>query len=333
MRIHVCGVAIAVACALISTADCGNSKSGGSAIPASSSTGEPRTPQVNQPSSPESNGQWKTNATTDEMTGQSNLQADMIADADSNGRHGNFQVTATCTANMLAFTITYKSAFDRDLGFRQTQGASMVTMYNGAGTMDTPKPQVNLRVRIDEGNVIGLVSTSNYRNQATVVFTQRDLRDTLSSESSRGAQSPTSGQDIQGLLGRLQEMATAFGAAGATADAYHAKIIRVQLPLDNGDAPILVIRPQDSSFRAFASKCAAVDPSAFENAVNAADGFIFGSETVLPSRLFRVSRSVRNGIPRLSPAGSANDWFWRRKISKGCCLHLPGRPDMLADRP
>jgi len=79
----------------------------------------------------------------------------------------------------------------------------------------------------------------------------------------------------------------ALGAAGTTDDAYHAKIIRVELPLANGDAPILLIRPQDPSFRAYASRCAAVDPSAFVSDSRAADGFVFGSEKVLPGRLFQ----------------------------------------------
>jgi len=217
------------------------------------------------------------------MTGQSRLQAAMIASADSNGRHGNFEVTATCTARILAFTITYRSAFDQNLGFQQTQGASMVILYDGIGTMDTPKPHVNLRVRIDEGNVQGLVSASDYRNQAGVLFTRHALSQVLSG----GARSPVSGQDAKDVLGDLQEIGMALGAAGTTDDAYHARIIRVELPLANGDAPILVIRPQDPSFRAYASRCAAVDPSAFVSDIRGADGFVFGSETVMPSRLFK----------------------------------------------
>jgi hypothetical protein len=238
--------------------------------------GQTRTPQSGD-------GQWSIRTATDQMTGQSRLQAAMIANADSNGRHGHFEVTATCTARILAFTIAYHSAFDHNLGFQQTQGASMVTLYNGIGTMDTPKPHVNLRARIDEGNVQGLVSVSDYRNQAGVLFT----RYTLSQVLSGGARSTASGQDAKDVLGDLQEIGMALGAAGTTDDAYHAKIIRVELPLANGDAPVLVIRPQDPSFRAYASRCAAVDPSAFVNDIKGADGFVYGSKAVLPSRLFQ----------------------------------------------
>jgi hypothetical protein len=206
-----------------------------------------------------------------------------VANADSNGRHGNFEVTATCTEKILAFTITYLSAFDKNLGFQQTQGASTVNLdpaltVGSTGTVNTPKPQVNLRARIDDGSVQSLVSVSDYRNQATVLFTQQTSGDALS----RAFQG-----DFQNMVNSLQGMAIALGAAGTTAEAYHANIIRVELPLANGDAPILVIRPQDPSFRAFASKCAAVDPSAFVNEIKGADGFVYVSKTVFPSRLFK----------------------------------------------
>jgi len=246
------------------------------------------TPHVGQTSHPEAaNGQWAIRSSTDEMTGESKLQAVMVANADSNGRHGTFEVTATCTARILAFKIIYLSAFDKNLGFQQTQGTSMVTLYNGVGTMDTPKPQVNLRARIDDGNVTNLVSTSDFRNQAGILFTQRTLGNGLSQLLQGGGRSTGSGQDANDVMADLRELGMALGAAGTTADAYHAKIIRVELPLDNGDAPILTIRPQDPSFRAYASRCATVDASAFVNAIKGEDGYVFGSETVMPSRLFK----------------------------------------------
>jgi hypothetical protein len=247
------------------------------------------------------------------MTGQSRLQAAMIANADSNGRHGNFEVTATCTARILAFTITYHSAFDKNLGFQQTQGASMVILYDGIGTMDTPKPHVNLRVRIDEGNVQGLVSASDYRNQAGVLFTWHTLSQVLSG----GARSTASGQHAKDVLGDLQYLGMALGAAGTTDDAYHAKIIRVELPLANGDAPILVIRPQDPSFRAYASRCAAVDPSAFMNDIKGADGFVYGSKAVLPSRLFKgTAEAFAAAIPGFLQRAAPTTGFGAEKSQK-----------------
>jgi hypothetical protein len=267
--------------------------------------GQTRAPQS-------SDGQWSIRTATDQMTGQSRLQAAMIANADSNGRQGNFEVTATCTARILAFTITYHSAFDKNLAFQQTQGASMVTLYNGIGAMDTPKPQVNLRARIDDGNVKGLVSTSDYRNQAVVLFTRHALRDALSRASR------------QDVLGDLQEMGMALGAAGTTAEAYRANIIRVQLPLANGDAPILVIRPQDPSFRAYASKCAAVDLSAapaFVSDIRAADGFVFGSQTVTPSRLFNgTAEGFAAAIPGFLQRAAPTTGFDAQKSQKDAAL-------------
>jgi hypothetical protein len=262
-------------------------KSGAAA--AAPPAGHAQTPQVNQTAAAESaDGQWKLRTTTDQMSGQSRLQAIMAANADSNGRHGTFEVTATCTKKILAFTITYHSAFDKDLGFQRTQGASTVNLdpaltlggtltVGSTGTVNTPKPQVNLRARIDDGNIQSLVSASDYRNQATVLFTQQTSGDALS----RAFQG-----DFQNMVSSLQGMAIALGAAGTTAEAYHANIIRVELPLANGDAPVLVIRPQDPSFRAYASKCVALDPSAFVNEIKAADGFVYSSKTVLPGRLF-----------------------------------------------
>jgi len=46
--------------------------------------------------------------------------------------------------------------------------------------------------------------------------------------------------------------------AGSTKDAYNAHLIKIELPLTNGDTPVLEIRPQEPSFRSFASRCNAL---------------------------------------------------------------------------
>jgi hypothetical protein len=235
-------------------------------------------PQVNQTSAAKSaDGQWKTSPIIDGMSGRSTLRAVMGAAADSNGRHYNFEVTATCTEKILAFTVTS----DKNLGFKQTQGASTVDLNPtlGTGTVNTPRPQVNLRASIDDGNIQNLVSVGDYPNQATVLFIIQQASEMTLSRAFQG--------DFQDMVSNLKGKAMALAAAGTTAEAYHANIIKVELPLANGDAPILVIRPQAPSFRAFASKCAAVDPGAFVNEIKAADGFVYSSRTVLPGRLFK----------------------------------------------
>jgi hypothetical protein len=238
--------------------------------------GHAQTPQVNQTAPPES-GHWELRTVTDQMSGQSRLQAVMVAKADSNGRHYSFKVTATCTEKILAFTITS----DKNLSFKQTQGASTVDLNPalGTGTVNTPRPQVNLRARIDNGNIQNLVSVSDYPYEATVVFIIQQASEMTLSRAFQG--------DFQDMVSNLKGMAMALAAAGTTAEAYHANSIMVELPLANGDAPILVIKPQDPYFRAYASKCAALDQSAFVNEVKAADGFVYGSKTVLPGRLFK----------------------------------------------
>ncbi len=282
MKTQLTSSAAVAACLMFCAAGCNSSKALGRTL--ASVTARDTSASASDNDSPQKSdgSQWKIISTTDEMTGEPKLQAATVANADSNGRHGVFEVTATCNERILAFTITYHSASDKNLGYAHTQGNSTVILYGDYGTVDTPKPQVNMRLRIDNGQVENVVSTSNYSNQAAVLFTSHDARGAISQGASRG-----NGASLNQLLGDLQEMGMALAAAGTTADAYHAKIIRVELPLANGDAPILVIRPQDSSFREFASKCAAVDPNAFVNDIKAPDGFVFGSETTLPGRIFK----------------------------------------------
>ena len=152
----------------------------------------------------------------------------------SNGREGDFQVTATCPALGLAFKIVYLSSFDKDLGYKMEDGNFLLR-----------RPHVVMRLSLDGNSGTAPSTTSDFKNEATLWF-QRALT---------GAEEKNAGMIIFGGLLSLTSPAE-------PEDVFKAKLLKVQLPLNNGDLPILNIRPQEHGFPEFASRCKAADEDA-----------------------------------------------------------------------
>ena len=91
------------------------------------------------------------------------------------------------------------------------------------------KPRVYLRVRLDQNEPFSVGSASDYPNEAFVRFVHES-------------------HDPLTVLGNL-------GAALSPLSVVSARLMRVELPLDNGDAPILEIRPQDVTLKKFLAAC------------------------------------------------------------------------------
>ncbi len=98
------------------------------------------------------------------------------------------------------------------------------------------KPRVYMRVRLDQGEAFSVGSASEHPNEAFVRFVHES-------------------HDPVTVLSNV-------GAALSPIRAVSANLIRVELPLDNGDAPILEIRPQDPTLKKFLNGCDFEDDSA-----------------------------------------------------------------------
>jgi hypothetical protein len=175
------------------------------------------------------NGVWKVKDESDAMTGTITHELVLKEDVESNGRHGIAEVTTTCDPNSLTFDIVYAAAFDKEMGFVQTQPDPTVFM----GQVYSHKPRVMLRMRIDN-NIRTVASTADYQNEAILKF-------------SRKPKDPA------------ESLITMLDSVGITDDIDGAKLMRVELPLTNGDRPIVEIHPQDPVFQSFISGCKSND--------------------------------------------------------------------------
>ena len=207
---------------------------------AKKSGGEPSRHQKAEPTSEQRPsqlprfGEWEVYAKKDEISGESHIEGFMRDRAESNGREGDFQVTATCPALGLAFKIVYLSSFDKDLGYKMEDGNFLLR-----------RPHVVMRLSLDGNSGTAPSTTSDFKNEATLWF-QRALT---------GAEEKNAGMIIFGGLLSLTSPAE-------PKDVFKAKLLKVQLPLNNGDLPILNIRPQEHGFPEFASRCKAADEDA-----------------------------------------------------------------------
>jgi hypothetical protein len=182
-------------------------------------------------------GEWQVYDKKDDITGESHVEGFLRERAESNGREGEFQVTATCSALGLAFKIVYLSSFDKDLGYKMEDGNFLLR-----------RPHVVMRLSLDGKSGSAPSTTSNFKNEATLWF-QRAMTD---------AEKKDLGTAVFGGLLSLTSPAE-------PKEVYQAKILRVELPLNNGDLPILSIRPQEQGFPAFASRCKTADEEGQRN--------------------------------------------------------------------
>jgi hypothetical protein len=161
---------------------------------------------------------WQIRDQRDGMTGASTFFAFLGTKVESNDRTGKAEVTLRCNASELDFQIAYFSDSDRSLGLQRIQPGPMRVL----GQVTIPQPRVSMRASID-GYLDRLEVPSPNTNAVNFEFT--------------------------GGRGRFDLKRWAVDVV------LQAKLIKFELPLANGDTPIVEIRPQDASFRRFADRC------------------------------------------------------------------------------
>ena len=200
----------------------------GQAMTISVQTGE-RPAAAGQPAAgqnvPEQEG-WEIEEITDRMTGKNSLQGIFWELAVGSQTDGKFKVTATCDDDSLNFLIDFFSDSDPKLGFLKHVVPPTLVGHK--------KPWVDMRVRIDNGEPKAVTSEDDFINEATVSFS-------------------TSPRWFNPNY-----------PAGAPGEALKAKSILVELPLANGDKPILELNPQDPSFKQFVARCGVAPAPATE---------------------------------------------------------------------
>ena len=161
---------------------------------------------------------WQIRDQKDGMTGASTFSAFLDTKVESNERTGKAEVTLSCKPSELDFQIAYFSDSDRSLGLQRIQPPLMRVL----GQVTIPQARVSMRASID-GYLDRLEVPSAHTNAVNFEFT--------------------------GGQGRFDLKRWAVDIV------LNAKLIKFELPLANGDTPIVEIRPQDPSFRRFADRC------------------------------------------------------------------------------
>jgi hypothetical protein len=173
-------------------------------------------------------GQWEVHDSKDPITDEWKFEAFLSANADSNGRHGTFEVTGTCDTSTLTFRIVYLSAFDKNLGYKLTNVI--------------PTPKVVARVAIDGRVTNAVAGAPEHPNLAVFLFAPKPAEE--GEKKVRTVLNGFAGISITDISPR---------------ELYAAKLMKVEMPLANGDLPILEIHPQDTAFQRFASRCKAAE--------------------------------------------------------------------------
>ena len=101
-------------------------------------------------------------------------------------------------------------------------------------------PHVVMRLSIDGQTGSAPSMTSDFNNEATLWF-QRELSE----------QEKTANPIGVGILGSLSGMMS----PATPAQVFAGRLIKIEMPLNNGDLPIVEIHPQDAVFRKFAARC------------------------------------------------------------------------------
>lgn len=173
-------------------------------------------------------GRWVVHDTKDPITDESGFEARLSNTVNNertgNGRTGEFEVTATCSTDAVLFKITY---------FSEPNPGYQLTVL-------TPGPKLVARVAIDGRATSAVSSVPEHRNEAFFLFAHKE---------------PDQGQEFLSTLGK--------GLAGVSVtdispdELFGARLMKMELPLANGDLPLLEIHPQDPGFQKFASRCRA----------------------------------------------------------------------------
>ncbi|MGA2982943.1 MAG: hypothetical protein ABSG32_03970 [Terriglobia bacterium] len=177
--------------------------------------------------STQAGGEWQIETKENQLTGRHIREAVMI-EPFNDGRD-SATVTATCGYDELDFQIVYTSP-NKDLYFKIYNPAPTIFM----GQVYSHQQRVAVRVRIDRGEVVTVAPATEYLNEATLRFI---------------AKKDYSNDGFSALAD--------MGAAGYRKSVYQASDVRVELPLNDGETPVIDIKPQDPSFKEFAAGCPA----------------------------------------------------------------------------
>lgn len=172
---------------------------------------------------------WAIHDKKDQISGESDFEAIMNQSAESNGRSGVFQVTAGCDPYGVTLKILYTSRTNKNAAYKMSPGNWMMN-----------SPHVVMRLSIDGQTGSAPSMTSDFNNEATLWF-QRELSE----------QEKTANPIGVGILGSLSGMMS----PATPAQVFAGRLIKIEMPLNNGDLPIVEIHPQDAVFRKFAARC------------------------------------------------------------------------------
>ena len=227
---------------------------------------------------------WELRETVDQMTDKKGFEATLRSPVGDSGRSGMVNVTATCASEVVRLNIVYKSETDKNLVFQLMQPNPSVAF----GQIDIPKPRVNIRMRIDDAPVKIVSSETDFSNEVNLFFSEISPGQAMADLGG-----PQGSHDLTPLF-RL--FATA-ASAGTIDQLYNARLIRLELPLSNGETPLLRITPHnDPEFQKFAARCATAYPMIKQT-------FIIGGSpftTPLPAGIIGVL-----GDHKLIPAAGA----------------------------
>jgi hypothetical protein len=216
-----------------------------------------------------SDGVWEVHDTKDEISGKAGFVAHTTAEADSNGRRGAVALRATCNSWGLNIEITYSSHFGANPGFKWFQRDPTILL----GQVHSYAPTTTIRLSIDGREEI-VSSESDNSNVASIFFTGAAVRQNLESVEATGkgkaqrdyhVMTPAeSAEGADRMMVNLASVMASAKSAGTISDVFNAQLIKIELPLANGDTPIFEIKPQATSFKAFSKRCdisAAARPS------------------------------------------------------------------------
>ena len=178
----------------------------------------------------ECRAQWQIHDGRDQMSGDRALSATISTDIESRGRHGDLDVTAQCNLTNGAITLNfvYRSKFQEGVGFYLTQPDPTIVL----GQNYSHKALAQMREKIGDGPVVSSPASSDYPNQAHLLFI------------------PDVAPDDPALVLMLVPH-----SGGKVSDLVSAQSAKFEFTLQNSDTPIFQMNPQDEAFQHFASTC------------------------------------------------------------------------------
>ena len=207
-------------------------------------------------------GEWRVDRVHDQLSQKDRLEGSLCQRTVEPEEPGTLLIKAACDSRSLKYEITFLSDTQPGIGIKHSMRA-----------FGDVKPWVEMRVRVVEGGIPFLTKAdSDYPNSATLTF----LRAYILSSAPRTPE-PTD-----------SPAGTARHDFDSVEHALRAKSILVEFSTEHGVKHVIELKPQDSSFRSFASSCQnrywAPPEARLPEA--AADGFNFLHSIDMKDRLF-----------------------------------------------